>query len=97
MRAPAMLQRRPAKIPGETVVMPIFIASQVVPQTKQMKTNIARCDGVAEPFIERSARVLLLNRIGSASGRVGAAPNRNGAYASGRVWCRATDFVEETG
>ena len=92
-----MLQRRPAKTPGETVVMPIFIASQVVPQTKQMKTNIARCDGVAEAFIDRSARVLLVSQSGSASGRVGAAPNWNGAYALGRVGGRAADFVEETG
>src|SRR3978361_1830214 len=67
MRAPAMLQRRPAKIPGATVAMPIFIASQVVPQTKQMKANIARCDAVDELFIV-VADVPLPNRYASASG-----------------------------
>src|SRR5471030_2666730 len=51
MMAPAMLQRSPAKIPGATVAMPTFIASQVVPQTKQIKTNIARCDVVGDAFI----------------------------------------------
>src|ERR1700744_4065209 len=82
MTAPAMVQRRPAKIPGETVAIPTFIASHVVPQTKQMKTNIARCDAVDEAFIW-VAEVLLADRNGSASGGTIAAPKRHGAYASG--------------
>ncbi len=81
MIAPAMLQRRPANTPGETVEMPTFIASQVVPQTKQMKTNIARCDAVDEVFIV-IADVLLPKRNDSPSGPVAAAPKRHGAYAS---------------
>jgi hypothetical protein len=79
-----MVQRRPAKTPGETVAMPTFIASQVVPQTKQMKTNIARCDVVDEAFIG-VADVLLPRRNDSASGCAGAAPKRHGAYACGRA------------
>jgi hypothetical protein len=63
---PAMLHRRPANTPGETVEMPTFIASHVVPQTKQMKTNIARCDAVDEVFIE-VADALLPNRKASVS------------------------------
>jgi len=73
MMAPAMVQRRPANTPGETVAMPTFIASQVVPQTKQMKANIARCDAVVEAFIW-VADVLLADRNRSPSGRAGAAP-----------------------
>src|ERR1700710_1181151 len=80
--APARVQRRPAKTPGETVAMPTFIASQVVPQTKQMKTNIARCDVADEVFIG-VADVLLPRRSDSASGWVGVAPKRHGAYACG--------------
>jgi hypothetical protein len=81
--APAILQRSPAKTPGETVEMPTFIASQVVPQTKQMKTNIARCDAVDEAFI-LVADVLLPKLQASASRPASAAPKRNGPYASGR-------------
>ncbi len=77
---PAMVQRRPAKIPGETVEIPTFIASQVVPQTKQMKTNIARCDAVAEVFIG-VADVLLSNPNATAFAGTAAAPKWNGAYA----------------
>lgn len=60
--------------------MPTFIASQVVPQTKQMKTNIARCDAVDVVFIE-VLDVLLPKRDASASGHDTAAPKRNGPYA----------------
>ena len=42
--------------------MPIFMASHVVPQTKQMKTNIARCDGVELKFMD-GTRSLLLRRF----------------------------------
>src|ERR1700722_15564922 len=70
MTAPARVQRRPAKTPGETVAMPTFIASQVVPQTKQMKTNIARCDVVDEAFM---------------GGGDGLLPNRTIAHPGGRV------------
>jgi hypothetical protein len=54
----------------------------VVPHTKQIKTNMARCDAVAEVLIE-VADVLLPNRTDSPSGSEAAAPRRNGAYASG--------------
>jgi hypothetical protein len=50
--APARVHRTPAKTPGETVAMPIFMASQVVPQTKQMKANIALCDAVELAFMD---------------------------------------------
>jgi hypothetical protein len=56
----------------------------VVPQTKQMKTNIARCDVVDEAFIG-GGDMLLPRRNDSASGWVGAAPKRHGAYACGRA------------
>ena len=68
--APAMLQRRPAKMPGETVEMPTFIASQVVPQTKQMKTNIARCDAVAVVFIGFADVLLPARKVAHPCGRV---------------------------
>jgi hypothetical protein len=38
------------------VVMPIFIAIHVVPQTKQMKTNITRCDVVVVAVITPEER-----------------------------------------
>src|ERR1700750_2425717 len=80
MMIPAILQRSPANTPGETVAIPIFIASQVVPQTKQIKTNIARC-GVVELLFIDPVDVLVPIRNASASARVPAAPKQHGPYA----------------
>ncbi len=70
-----MLQRRPANTPGETVVIPIFIASHVVPQTKQMNTNIARCDAVVAGFIGFWTRLFWR---GCVTHQAGPLPRRSG-------------------
>src|ERR1700712_465875 len=80
MTRPAVLHRNPAKTPGETVWIPTFIASHVVPQTKQMNANIKRCDSVALGFMvfrPDLPRPLARGVVTTAAGGWSAAVNRH--------------------